>query len=89
MHMPEYLELFSNNGSMRVEVRFMDRRVSVAKQSMQEDELSGLIDPATGKLYRRMLFDEWPFEVLGYEIDLEKGRLVIKAKALASGDDHE
>ncbi len=86
MHIPEYLELFSNNGSMRVRVRFMGHQASVAEQSMQEDELIRLIDPATGRLYRRMSFDEWPFEVLGYEIELAKGRLTIKVKALVENE---
>ncbi len=76
----EYLLLFSNQGSIAVQVKFKDFDGKVSNQSMQPNEILRILSPETGEFVRLMTFDEWPFEVYKYEIDPIKKLLIIRAR---------
>lgn len=80
MNSKEYLTLFSNTGNIDVSVRFKDHDGSVSNVSMEATELSKLVDPESGEFLKAMSFDEWPFEILKYEVDPVRNRLIITAK---------
>ena len=57
---PEYLQFFSNEGSVTVQVRFSsknDSHRSITKMNMHWGELDRLIDSETGSPYQYMYLD--------------------------------
>lgn len=80
----EYLSLFSNQGSITVNVKFKDFDGKVTNQSMKPNEIIRILSPETGEFVTLMSFDEWPFEVYKYEIDPIKNLLTIHARRVKS-----
>jgi ectoine hydroxylase-related dioxygenase (phytanoyl-CoA dioxygenase family) len=75
----EYLLLFSNSGPVTVRVRFRDSKKIIAERNMQPSEVSRLVAQGQDVFLSRMAFDEWPFEVIKYELDPHKNVLTIFA----------
>lgn len=75
----EYLEVFSNQGPIKVSVNFKDSKASIASRKMQPGEISKLIDPNMGDFYREMRFDDWLATINKVVLCLEKNTLVIYA----------
>ncbi len=78
--LPEYLELFSNTGPVKVSVRFSsagDKHRSIAESSMHWHELERIIDPESGRPYSSMYFDSHTCPVKKYEIDPAANSLTI------------
>jgi hypothetical protein len=84
MELLEYLALFSNNGPVKVRVKFKDFDGTVAEQRMLADEIGQLVSPETGEFQSNMTFDDWPFEVYKYEIDPIKRVLTIRARKISN-----
>lgn len=75
----EYLTLFSNKGSIRVQVKFRGFDGTVAAQAMEPEEIVRLISEEGGGFKRWLTFDEALFEILRYEIDPTRNVLTIRA----------
>jgi hypothetical protein len=82
MNLPEYLDLFSNVGSIDVIVKFEDSDVVVAPQKMQPQELAAFVATEDFGFQQRMTFDAHPFSIRKYEIDPIKNRLTIFARKI-------
>lgn len=80
MLLNEYLLLFSNKGTTKVQVKFKDFDGTVATQSMEAREIAKLVSPDSGEFLTSMTFDELPFEVYKYEIDPIKNTLTIRVR---------
>jgi len=78
----EYLSLFSNQGSTKVEVKFKDFDGVVSNQFMVPNEINRLILHDTGEFSRFMTFDDWLFEIYQYSIDPIKNTLTIYARKI-------
>lgn len=77
---PEYLQLFSNEGPVAVQVKFSgksDSHRSIAKMNMHWVEFDRLIDSETGNPYKTMNFDSYSCPVVRFEIDPVKNVLTI------------
>lgn len=79
---PEYLEVFSDNGEIDVEVKFkgFSSAVSITKAKMFSEELAKLIDRSTGSFYTAMRFDDHLLDIEAYQIDPIKNKLTIVAR---------
>ncbi len=84
MTVKEYLHLFSNNGPVKVQVKFKDHDGSVATQTMNPIEINELILSSGNKFRTQMTFDDWLFEIYKYEIDPIKNIITIRAKKSSS-----
>ena len=76
---PEYLSLFSNTGTVAVEVRFKNFDGSVRSQMMRPREISKLIGTDQNGFVARMSFDEHPMKLDKIEIIVEENRIVLHA----------
>lgn len=77
---PEYLQLFSNEGLVKVSVQFSDKcdkHRSMTEMSMHWHELDRLIDPETGSPYNYIYFNTYKCQIKRYEIDPVKNSLTI------------
>jgi hypothetical protein len=77
---PEYLQLFSNDGPVKVTVRFSaerDKHRAASIMAMHWKEFERLIDPETGALYMSMYFDTHLYPIKRYEIDPASNSLTI------------
>ena len=83
MNLPEYLVLFSNNGTIDVHVNFEKNGVSIAVRKMEPSEISVLISKAGKGFYKQMTFDEHPYAICKYEIDPQNDRLTIVVKEIS------
>nr|WP_320135622.1 hypothetical protein [uncultured Amphritea sp.] len=86
MNIKEYLHLFSNNGPIKVQVKFKDHNGYVATQTMNPIEINELISSNTDMFITQMTFDDWLFEIYKYEIDPIKKIVTIRAKRSSSDD---
>ena len=84
MGLPEYLCLFSHEGSIEVEVKIKDFNSTIVNRRMQAAEITKLISEGTNEFITKMTFDEWTFEVYKYQIDPIKKRLTIYARQFRS-----
>ena len=80
MNVPEYFFLFSREGEFSVEVKFKGKG-SVASLRATAEEVARIVDARTGTFHTALTFDEHPFEIEKYEIDLLKKTLVISTKS--------
>ncbi len=80
MNLPEYLVLFSNQGTVDVQVRFEDHDGSVSNRKMSPKEISVLISPDGRGFHTQMTFDDWPFAITKYEIDPAENKLTLFAR---------
>ena len=78
----EYLTMFSNEGKIRVCVKFKDFDGTVAERTMHAEEIARLVSPDSGEFMKSMSFDEWPFEILKYVIEPQKNTLTIHARKI-------
>lgn len=78
----EYLMLFSNEGAIKVEVKFQDFKGTVAHQYMKPSEIIKLVSDEGEGFVTNMNFDDWPFQVVRYELDPIKNSLIIFAQKL-------
>ncbi|WP_156929295.1 hypothetical protein [Marichromatium purpuratum] len=74
--------MFSNQGTINIQVKFKDFDGTVANQTMEPSEITQLISPDGGEFRKLMTFDDWPFEVYRYEIEPAKNTITIRAKKL-------
>ena len=82
MNLPEYHQLFSNEGAIHVRVKFEDSDVMVPPQKLQPQELAALVDIEGGGFHSRMNFDGHPYSVRKYEIDPTKNTVTIFARKI-------
>ena len=80
MTIPEYLVLFSNEGTIDVEVNFEDHDGSIAVRKMKPKEIAALISTNGKGFHRQMTIDDGPFVITKYEIDPVLNKLTIVAK---------
>ena len=78
MNLPEYLELFSREGDVEVEVKFKNKN-HISKVKMSPYEISKIVSQ-NGEFITKMEFDGYFFEIYKYEIDPVKKKLIIKAQ---------
>jgi hypothetical protein len=78
MNFPEYLELFSQEGDIEVEVKFKNKK-HISKVKMSPYEISKIVSQ-NGEFITKMEFDGYFFEIYKYEIDPVKKKLIIKAQ---------
>lgn len=81
INFPEYLTLFSNHGTINVQVKFKSSDVSIANQKMSAHEISQLIAADEQGFLTTMTFDEHLYEIEKYEIFPRKNLLRITAKS--------
>ena len=74
---PEYLSLFSNTGTVAIEVRFKNFDGSVRTQMMHPSEISKLIRTDQNGFVARMFFDEHPMNLDKIEIIVKENRIVL------------
>ena len=79
MSVPEYLELFSGQGSARVRVRFRQHDGKIASLAFSPREVLSLIAPESDIFHQYLRFDDYLFEVLKYEIEPKTQTLTIVA----------
>ena len=79
MSVPEYLELFSGQGSARVRVRFRQHDGKIASLAFSPKEIISLIAPESDIFHQYLRFDDYLFEVLKYEIEPKTQTLTIVA----------
>ena len=82
MNFPEYLVLFSNKGTMDVQVSFEDHEGNISSRKMRAKEISVLISPDGNGFHTQMTFDDWPFVITKYEIEPAENKLTIFAKKI-------
>lgn len=81
---PEYLELFGNDGSITVKVKFRDVDGFISDRRLNARCINALVSEETGELLSSMTFDEHEFEVEKYEINPIKKTLTIFASDLSA-----
>jgi hypothetical protein len=77
---PEYLQMFSNEGPVKVMVRFSaekEKHRAASIMDMHWKEFDRLIDPETGALYTSMYLDTHLCPIKRYEIDPASNSLTI------------
>ena len=79
MSVPEYLELFSGQGSAQVRVRFRQHDGKIASLAFSPREVLSLIAPESDTFHQYLRFDNYLFEVLKYEIEPKTQTLTIVA----------
>ena len=77
MKIPEYLMMFSGQGSGRVIVRFKAHDGKIASLAFSANEILSLV--ATNGFHQHLRFDDHLFEVLKYEIEPKTQTLTIVA----------
>ena len=77
MNFPEYLVLFSNQGTIDVRVTFEDHEGSISSRKMSPKEISVLISPDGKGFHTQLTFDDWPFVITKYEINPAENKLTI------------
>lgn len=82
MKFPEYLVLFSNEGTIDVEVNFEDHDGSIACRKMRPKEVAALISTNGKGFHTQMTFDDWPFVITKYEIEPAANKLTIVARKI-------
>lgn len=80
MEHPEYLDIFHENGSYKLQAIFKDFDGNIAEKAMEAIEIKKLIDPNTGLFIEKMQFDDWLFEIYKYEIDPINKIIKIRAR---------
>lgn len=80
MNFPEYLVLFSNNGTTDIQVSFEDHDGSISSRKMSPKEISHLILPDGKGFHSQMTFDDWPFVITKYQIEPAENKLTIFAR---------
>lgn len=80
MNVPEYFALFSGEGEFSVEVKFKGEGF-VQPRWATAQEVASIVDARTGTFHTALTFDEHPFEIEKYEIDLLNKTLVISTKS--------
>lgn len=83
MNLPEYLVLFSNQGTIDVQVKFKDCDGQIAPKKMRPQEIAALISDDGDGFQTRMTFDEHPFEISKYEIDPKGNKLTLVVRMLS------
>jgi len=78
MRFPEYLDFFSREGNIEVEVKFKNGG-HVSNVSMNACEILKIVSGDEGFL-NKMEFDGHYFDIYKYEIDPIKNKLIIKAR---------
>lgn len=78
MKFPEYLDLFSRDGSVEVEVKFKNKKY-ISKVRMNPCEISKIVSE-DGEFLNKMEFDGYCLEIYKYEIDPINHKLIIKAQ---------
>ena len=78
MSAPEYLILFSNQGSISVEVRTQDgKEVDIRKMAIEPSELEKLVSPTTGNIIDEITIDGFLYSILKFEIAPKQKKLII------------
>lgn len=69
-NVPEYTRLFSNRGPVALKIKFSrsDKFRSMPDMRMGWDEMTKLIDPETGKMYRTLCFNGQSWSIRAYKI---------------------
>ena len=80
MKVPEYFVLFSGDGEFSVEVQFKGEGFVQPRRATAQ-EIASIVDAQTGMFHPVLTFDEHPFEIQKYEIDLQKKTLLISTKS--------
>lgn len=80
--LPEYLELFSDDGPFTVCVKFLRSGQSVRSFRMCAQELSKLVSADGTSYLKSMTIDEWPHEITRIEIDLAKQGITLHVDQL-------
>ena len=86
MEAPEYLDLFSGQGSARVRVRFRSSDGKIASLAFSPREILSLIAAEGDAFHQYLRFDDYLFEVLKYEIDPKTQTLTIVAAPTQGSD---
>ena len=76
---PEYLQLFLDQGSLKIEVRFVNSNASITSFKVQKDEIGNLFSEETGKFLGELAFDGHPFKVVKYELVPNSNTILIFA----------
>lgn len=77
---PEYFDLFSNAGSVNIEVRFKNSDSSVSEQKIDAGEIRKLITADGKSFVTKMRFDDHLAEIEKIDIFLSKNRVVLHAR---------
>jgi hypothetical protein len=78
MSAPEYLSLFSQQGSIAVEVKTQDGKIMpIRKMAIEPDELEKLVSPSTGNIIDEISIDEFLYCILKFEIAPKQKKLTI------------
>jgi len=83
MNLPEYLVLFSNEGTIDVEVDFEDHDGTVSGRKMSPKEIAALISKNGKGFHTQMTFDESPFVITKYGIEPALNKLTITARKIS------
>lgn len=83
MNFPEYLVLFSDEGTIDVEVNFEDHDGSISSRKMRPKEIAALISTNGKGFHTEMTFDDWPFLITKYEIEPALNKLTIVARKIS------
>ena len=86
MEAPEYLDLFSGQGSARVRVRFRSSDGKIASLAFSPREILSLIAAEGDAFHQYLRFDDYLFEVLKYEIDPKTQTLTFVAAPTQGSD---
>lgn len=78
--MSEYLLLFSNSGTTKVQVKFQNFNGTISTRKMNPEEITQLISSDGKGFISSMTFDEWLFDVYKYEIDPIENTLTVYAR---------
>lgn len=79
MPAPEYFSIFSTEGDFTVKVKLKTGSGTFADRRMDPEQIASLISPSTGTFVTEMTFDEHPFKIEKYEINLTTKVLTIHA----------
>ena len=82
MNLPEYSVLFSNLGTIDIEVHFEDHYGSMPNKKMRPKEVAALISSNGKSFHTQMTFDDCTFVITKYEIEPALNRLTIFAKQI-------
>ena len=82
MSLAAAVPLFTEQGSVKVQIKFKGFGRTDIEQMMSSSEISKLVCPDTGAFVSKMQLEDWPFEVYKYEINPQENTLVIRARKL-------
>ena len=83
MNLPEYLVLFSDEGTIEVEVKFEDHDGSIPSKKIRPKEIAALISEDSKGFHTQMTFDDWLFMITKYEIDPALNKVTIVARKIS------